>query len=165
MLELMKYDEMMEKQEELTSEYDILKMFKIGPLADLTIDILNEYSTEEKIHNANQVADLVVFLLKERNLLTEGVQQSFVDLLLSSCMLYNIVDVKEKNWNDVYHIRNIIMEKAEEGNIPLQALETICDTIEGQLGEKMPIKGSRPNPNTPGELFALAVAIINKYNK
>lgn len=165
MLELMKYDEMMEKQEELTSEYDTLKMFKIGPLADLTIDILNEYSTEEKIHNANQVADLVVFLLKERNLLTEGVQQSFVDLLLSSCMLYNIVDVKEKNWNDVYHIRNIVMEKAEGGNIPLQALETICDTIEGQLGEKMPIKGSRPNPNTPGELFALAVAIINKYNK
>ena len=164
MLELMKYDEII-KAEKLSSEYDKLKMFKIGPLADLTIDILNEYSTEEKLHNANEVADLVVFLLKERNLLTDGVQQSFVDLLLSSCMLYNIVDVKEDNWNDVYQIRNIVMKKAEGSNMPLQALETICDTIEGQLGEKMPIKGSRPNPNTPGELFALAVAIINKYNK
>lgn len=165
MLELMKYDEIIEKQEELSSEYEMLKMFKIGPLADFTIEIMNEYSTEEKLHNANKVADLVVFLLRERNLLTEGVQQSFVDLLLSSCMLYNIVDVKEENWNDVYQIRNIIMDKSESHQIPLQALETICDTIEGQLGEKMPIKGSRPNPNTPGELFALAVAIINKYNK
>lgn len=168
MLELMKYDEIIktiEEEKELTSEYDILKMFKIGPLANLTIDILNKYSTEDKLHNANQVADLVVFLLRQRNLLTDGVQQSFVDILLSSCMLYNIVDVDEDNWNDVYKMRNMIMEEAKEHQIPLQALETICDTIEGQLGEKMPIKGSRPNPNTPGELFALAVAIINKYNK
>jgi hypothetical protein len=140
-------------------------MIKIGPLADFTIDVLNKYSDEEKLHNANEVADLVVFLLRQRNLLTDGVQQSLVDLLLSSCMLYNIIEVTEDNWNDVYQIRNIVMEEAKGHQLPLQALETICDTIEGQLGEKMPIKGSRPNPNTPGELFALAVAIINKYNK
>lgn len=164
MLELMKYDELI-KEENLSSQYDMIKMIKIGPLADLVIDILNKYSDEEKLHNANEVADLVVFLLRERNLLTDGVQQSFVDLLLSSCMLHNIITIKEDNWNEVYSIRNIVMEESKDHQIPLQALETICDTIEGQLGEKMPIKGSRPNPNTPGELFALAVAIINKYNK
>ena len=64
-------------------------------------------------------------------------------------------------------MRNIIMEHANKDghNIPESALEMICDTIEGQLGEKMPIKGSRPNPNTPGELFTLAVAIIYRYIK
>lgn len=164
-MELLKYDEIV-INENLTAEYDQLKNFKIDDLANLTIDVLNAHSSTRKLNNANRVCDLVMFMLKEKNLVRDGIQQTFVDLLISSCMLYNIVNVTEKNWNDVYKIRNIITETATKyPSIPEQALETICDTIEGQLGEKMPIKGSRPNPNTPGELFAMAVAIINKYKK
>ena len=163
MMELMKYHELAEDKRG-DKEYRILQQIKVQELQDMVVDILNEYSNSKKLENANQVGDLVVFLLKERGLIREGVHQSFVDLLLSSCLLYNIVKVEKENWEDVYMIRKIIYNVSMEyKTIPDQALETICDVIEGQLGESMPIKGSRPNPNTPGELFATAVAIVNKY--
>lgn len=164
-MELKKFSEL-DNNDKLIADYSLIKCFKIDPLAELVIDILNKHSNKEKLNNANEVGDLVLFMLRERNLLTDDVQQTFVDILIASCLLYNIIEVKEDNWNDVYKIRNIINESYKEHSlVHPSAIEMICDTIEGQLGEKMPIKGSRPNPNTPGELFTLAVAIINKYQK
>lgn len=164
-MELKKFNELNDN-DKLIADYELIKCFKIEPLADLVIDILNNHSDESKLENANKVGDLVLFMLRERGLLTDDVQQTFVDLLIASCLLYNIVEVKEENWNDVYQIRNIINKFYKEHTaVHPSAIEMICDTIEGQLGEKMPIKGSRPNPNTPGELFTLAVAIINRYIK
>lgn len=164
-MELKKFNEL-DDNDKLIADYSLIKCFKIEPLADLVIDILNECSDEDKLVNANKVGDLVLFMLRERGLLTDDVQQTYVDILIASCLLYNIVEVTEDNWNDVYQIRNIITRHAKNHlSIPSSAIEMMCDTIEGQLGEKMPIKGSRPNPNTPGELFTLAVAIINKYIK
>lgn len=162
-MELKKFNEL-DDNDKLIADYELIKCFKIEPLADLVIDILNECSNEDKLANANKIGDLVLFMLRERGLLTDDVQQTYVDILIASCLLHNIVEVKEDNWNDVYQIRNIVTRHAKNHPaIPPSALEMMCDTIEGQLGEKMPIKGSRPNPNTPGELFTLAVAIINKY--
>lgn len=166
MLQLIKYDEMIKDTNNLSAEYEMLSKFKVPSLANLTIDLLNEYGSKTKLNNANKIGTLIMFMLKEKNLINDNVQQSFVDLLIASCLLHNIKTVSEKNWNEVYKIRDLIAKAKEEYPvIPDQAIETICDTIEGQLGEKMPIKGSRPNPNTPGELFALAVAITNRYNK
>lgn len=165
-MDLKKFNELND-EDKLTAKYSLIKRFNIDELADLTIDILNEHSNEEKLEQANKVGDLIMFMLEEKGLVKPGVQQSFVDILISACLLHNIVEVTEDNWNEVYKMRNIIMGHAKkaEHNIPESALEMICDTIEGQLGEKMPIKGSRPNPNTPGELFTLAVAIIYRYIK
>lgn len=152
--------------EKLTAEYRILQKFKINDLADLAIKVINEHGSLEQLHTANKVADLVLFMLEEKKLIRPGVQQSFVDILLCSTLLYNIKEVKADNWRDVFEIRDIIMEAAKEfPEIPEQGLLTICETIEGQLGEDMPIKACRPNPNTPGELFALAVAITERFNK
>lgn len=164
-MNLKKFNEL-DDNDKLIADYSLIKCFKIEPLADFVTEILNEYSDENKLANANEVGDLVLFLLREKGLLTDDVQQSFVDILIASCLLYNIVDVNEEEWNKVYEIRKIIMKHYEEHKeIPFSAIDMLCDTIESQLGEKMPIKGSKPNPNTPGELFALAVAIINKYKK
>lgn len=164
-MELKKFNEL-DDNDKLIADYELIKSFKIDALADFCIDILNEHSNEEKLANANKIGDLVLFMLREKGLLTNDVQQTFVDILIASCLLHNIVEVTEENWNDVYKIRNIINEfYKKHPTVHPSAIEMICDTIEGQLGEKMPIKGSRPNPNTPGELFTLAVAIINKYIK
>lgn len=164
-MELKKFNEL-DDNDKLIADYSLIKCFKIDPLADLVVDILNEHSDEDKLANANKVGDLVLFMLRERGLLTDDVQQTYVDILIASCLLYNIVEVTEETWNNVYEIRNIVNRHAKNHlSIPPSAIEMMCDTIEGQLGEKMPIKGSRPNPNTPGELFTLAVAIINKYIK
>jgi len=164
-MNLKKFNEL-DDNDKLIADYSLIKCFKIEPLADLVTDILNEFSDEDKLNNANQIGDLILFMLRERGLLTDEVQQTFVDILLASCLIHNIIEVKEENWYDVYQIRNIVMRHAENHpSVHPSALDMMCDTIEGQLGEKTPIKGSRPNPNTPGELFTLAVAIINKYKK
>ena len=163
-MNLKKFNEL-DDNDKLIADYSLIKCFKIEPLANFVVDILNGYSNEEKLANSNKVGDLLLFLLREKGLLTNDVQQSFVDILIASSLLYNIVDVTEEDWNKVYEIRKIIMKHSEGADIPSSALDLLCDTIEGQLGEKMPIKGSKPNPNTPGELFSVAVAIINKYNK
>ena len=165
-MNLKKFNELND-EDKLLEQYRLIKRFNIEELADLTIDILNTCTDEERLERANKVGDLVMFMLEEKGLVKPGVQQTFVDILITSCLLHNIIDVTFENWNVVYEIRKIIMKQAKEGsyNIPESALEMICDTIEGQLGERMPIKGSRPNPNTPGELFTLAVAIIYRYMK
>lgn len=165
-MNLKKFNELND-EDKLLEQYRLIKRFNIEELADLTVDILNTCTDEERLERANKVGDLVMFMLEEKGLVKPGVQQTFVDILITSCLLHNIVDVTFENWNVVYEIRKIIMKQAKEGNynIPESALEMICDTIEGQLGERMPIKGSRPNPNTPGELFTLAVAIIYRYIK
>lgn len=163
-MDLKKFNELND-EDKLLDKYRLIKRFNIEELSDLTVKILNEHSNEDKLERANEVGELVMFMLEEKGLVKPGVQQSFVDILIASCLLHNIVDVTFETWNDVYKMRNIIMEHAEGTNIPPSALEMICDTIEGQLGERMPIKGSRPNPNTPGELFTLAVAIIYRYKK
>lgn len=161
-MNLKKFNEL-DDNDKLIADYSLIKCFKIEPLADFVVEILNEHSDEEKLANSNKVGDLVMFLLREKGLLTDEVQQSFVDILIASSLLYNIIDVTEEDWNKVYEIRKIIMKHSKNHDIPSSAIDLLCDTIEGQLGEKMPIKGSKPNPNTPGELFSLAVAIINKY--
>ena len=162
-MKLMKYDEII-NNEELTAEYDLIKELKPADLANLVIDILNEHSNEDKLANANKIGDLIIFLLNERGLIRDGGHQTFVDILLAASLIHNIIDITEDNWEEVYKIRKIVTKASMKyETIPDQAIESICDTIENQLGEKMPIKGSRPNPNTPGEIFAMAVAIVNRY--
>lgn len=163
MKDMLTYDEIM-ATEESNVMYEYLKKIQIEDIAKLTADVLKEHSDETKISQANEVAKLLFFMLEEKGIVREGVQQTFVDLLLSSCLTYNIKTITKDNWDEVYSIRKIIYNKSKEyPSIPEQALESICDVIENQLGEKMPIKGSRPNPNTPGELFAMAVAITSRF--
>lgn len=163
-MNILTYDEIQEL-ETTGSTYSLIKRMYIEDVAKLTIDVLKEHSDDAKLACATQVANLLLFMLEEKGIIRDdGPQQTFVDLLLSACLMYNIKSIDKDNWDEVYSIRKIIYEKSKDyPTIPEQALETICDVIENQLGEKMPIKGSRPNPNTPGELFAMAVAITTRY--
>ena len=168
-MNLMNYNEMVSAindNKELTAEYRILTKIKALELVNLTVKVINEHGSSEQLHTANKVADLLLFMLEEKKIIRPGVQQNFVDILLCSALLFNIKEIKADNWKDVFEIREIIKDAAKEyPDIPEQYLDTICETIEGQLGEDMPIKGCKPNPNTPGEMFTLAVAIVTKYIK
>lgn len=157
MLDLKKYEEF-KQDDSLSEDYSALKDISVPELFDFVVTILNEHGDKAKLENANKVHDVLKFILTERNLYVPG--QSFLNILIAACLLHNIVDIKK--WNDVFKIREMI-EGYDSKGIPYQAIESICDTIEGQLGEGMPIKGCRPNPNTPGELFTLAVALTNRY--
>ena len=79
-MNLKKFNEL-DDNDKLIADYSLIKCFKIEPLADLVTDILNEFSDEDKLSNANQIGDLILFMLRERGLLTDEVQQTFVDIL------------------------------------------------------------------------------------
>lgn len=145
--------------------YDALNCIVDEALFDYTVNALNKYSSKNKILQATRVVDMVMFLLKDRKLVQDGIHQSFVDHLVMAAMLHNIIDVQEKNWNSVYAIRDCLSEVCiyNDMKLPYQILDAVCDIIEGQLGQHTPIKGSRPNPNTPGELFATAVALDRNF--
>ena len=40
----------------------------------------------------------------------------------------------------------------------------VWDTIEGQLGDCTPMSKTKPSPNTPQDLFATAVFMVNRFN-
>lgn len=153
-----------EEYKTFEKEYNFLIKIRHEELYNLVVDIINKYGNKNKLANATKICDLLMFMLRDRNLIQDGVQQSYVDLLIASCYLHNIKTVTKEKWNNSYAIREIMLKEYNDIYLKNEmALDPVCDTIEGQLGQNIPIKGSRPNPNTPGELFAMAVSIINKY--
>lgn len=170
-LKLADYDKIYEKDfleskeyKEFEEEYFYLKRIRNKELYNLVVDIINKYSNKEKITNATKICNLLMFMLKDRNLIQKDIQQNYVDLLIAACYLHNIETVTKKKWRNSYVVRDIILKEYKEQYYMLEsAIDPICDTIEGQLGQNIPIKGSRPNPNTPGEMFATSVSIINNY--
>lgn len=143
--------------------YKHIDMIAIPEVHSMVIDCLNKNSNENKIDEANKVCDLLMFMLEEKKLISEGAHQTFVDALIAATLLHNITYEYNDEWLEIFKTRDIITEIANEHNIPESFTDMVIATIESQLGERMPIKGCRPNPNTPGELFAWAVAITKKY--
>ena len=153
-----------EEYKKFEEEYSYLKGIRNKELYNVVVDIINKYSNKKKLTNATKICNLLMFMLKDRNLIQEGIQQTYVDLLIAACYLHNIEAVTKEKWRNSYAVRDIILKEYKEQYYMLEsAIDPICDTIEGQLGQNIPIKGSRPNPNTPGEMFATAVSIINNY--
>lgn len=162
MLNLMNFDEM-QKCEELPKEYFMLKEFKIKEVADLTINILNKYSSKTKLTKANKVSDYVLFLLREKGVLKPNVQQGFVDTLLCASMIHNIIPITTDNWEEVFKIRKILEEEnANFALLPYDIIGAIAATVECQLGHNMPVEVCRPNPSSPNELLSIAIALANK---
>lgn len=136
-------------------------------LVELTINILNEYSSKSKLIKANKALEILLFLLEERKLYDPNskVKQSFLDILISACLVHNVVKVDATNWKKVFEIREIICEEAANFKvIPNDMIDAICDAVENQLGQHIPIKGCKPNPNTPGELLSYAIALTNNFS-
>ena len=52
-MDLKKFNELND-EDKLTAKYSLIKRFNIDELADLTIDILNEHSNEEKLEQAQK---------------------------------------------------------------------------------------------------------------
>lgn len=128
----------------------------IEQLKEFVIDSLEAHGNIEQLKKANKVADIITDLLVKKKLVNEHTHQSFVDVLISAAMLHNLF-YKENDWTTVFHARRDLMPIAKKHKINEQVLEALFSTIEGQLGEDMPVKNCIPNPGTPTELFAYAV--------
>ena len=145
------------------AHYKFIDMINIDQLHDFTVEMLNQHGTQENLEEANQVADVLIQLLKKKGLMDGQTHQSFIDVLLTSTMLHNLFTDKE-DWTSLYNARYIMEPVArEEFKINKQVTDAIFQTIEAQLGDESPVPASRPQPNTPTELFAYCVWFIKEY--
>lgn len=121
---------------------------------------LEAYGTEEKLELSNEIADIIIQLLKHKGLIDEHTHQAFVDIMLTSALIHNLFYDK-KDWTTLFSARKELECIAEEMRINKQALSAIYHTVEGQLGEKTPVSECIPKPGTPTEVFATAVWFRN----
>lgn len=139
-----------------TLAYRTIDFIVIDELKEFVLEGLERYGTAEKLEEANEVADILIALLRKKKLLDEHTHQSFVDILLSAALLHNLF-YDEKDWTTLFYARRDLDPIAKELKINRQALDALFHTIEGQLGEDTPITECIPKPGTPTELFSYAV--------
>ena len=151
--------------ESIPQDSEILKYFniiKIEELAAFTIVCINRYGSEELLFEANRVASILVEMMNKRRLINPIAQQSFVDLLIASTLLHNLF-FKQEDWTTLYKARHTLLPIAQEMGIAEQVTDAIFQTIESQMGDDSPVPASRPQPNSPTELFAWAIWFAKEY--
>jgi hypothetical protein len=142
--------------------YMFFDMITIDELRRFTMDALNESGTEEKLEEANRVADILMGMLKKKGFLGENSHQSFVDVLLTATLIHNLF-YDEEDWTTIYRARRVLEPVAKDMKINQQVTDAIFQTVEAQMGDDTPVPTSRPNPNTPTELFAWAVWFAKEF--
>jgi len=117
---------------------------------------LNEFSSIEKLIEANQVAN-AVFQLLEKKKLASNIR--LVETLIASSLLHNLFYDKD-DWTTLFKARQLL----DTNMISPQISDAIFQTIEAQLGENSPILSIAPKPG-PTELFAIAIWTVKEYRK
>lgn len=148
--------------------YNCLKVIKAENIQNLVIGCMNDADDSNKVEDAVKVTDWLIFLLKNDNILGEGVNSYFIDLLIASSLLHNLTyEYNVSDWTEMFKTREVVKRINEELelNIPENYLKSIFIPIESQLGKDMPNDQLIPNANTPGAHVALACAIHYKKMK
>lgn len=121
---------------------------------------------DEKLKDANGVAEWLIFLLKDDKILSEGANAYFVDLLIAAALIHNLdYSYNEEDWTKIFNPRKLTTEIALEKGLVGNTMDAIYQAVEGQLGKDNPNKLLHPNPNSPTAHFALACSIYYKKIK
>lgn len=132
-------------------------------IKELTSKGIEEYATDETATDAIQVTEWMLFLLKNDNLIADNNYALFVDVLVSAALLHNLTyKYATESFDKVFKTRRLLHDLNHLVKVPETYLESICQTLEGQLGKDHPMVLLIPNPNTPGAHFALACSIYYK---
>lgn len=142
----------------------MLETIKMDEIKDFITESLQVYTeSSEPSDKANKVAEVVLGILEERGLVSEHSNQTFVDVLIAAALLHDVFQNETAGFLWVFQARNDLSGLADANSVPKQIQDAIFDAIEGQLGERMPVAKSRPQPGTPQEMFSYAVWFVNKY--
>jgi hypothetical protein len=151
-------------------QYSIIDRILEPQLEVFVIQAINTYGDSEKLEEANKLGDVIIQMLKKKNLISEFDHQSFVDVLLAAALTHNLFfDAKayyakaDVNWEKIFIARRELVSIALELGIPDPVMDALFSTIEAQLGEDMPVISCIAKPNTPTEMFAYACWISKEY--
>lgn len=138
---------------------------KIEELKLFAREVLIFDGDNKKLKEANDVIDILLGMLKQKNQLNENGMQSFVEMMVVAGLVHNVYFDSnfENQWVSLFMLRELHMETAIKNNVPPNAYNAIFQTVEAQLGDKTPIPACLPVPNSPTELFSWAVWFNRKY--
>lgn len=128
-----------------------------------TKELVETYSNEEKIATANQVGTIVEDLLRNKNMMQEEYKPKFVDVLRMSAMLHNVF-YKQDDFTTLFALRKLFDERQDliqKHNIDKEALDAICQSVEGQEWDQTKIGLLKPSPGSPAEILAIAKWVAN----
>lgn len=182
-----KYQEMFPEIKDAKEPLDFLKFIRTGKQANVPYDpqylkyedFDNETETEfeayikECFKKANytpgkyefKLIQLLLESLISRNILTEDVHSSAVDLVIASALLHNIYIDKEHPYTSMFKAREEfwpLSDKGEFRKIPKALLDIVFETIENQYGERSPLKQFIPQSGTVTDLFANCVWLVRE---
>lgn len=144
---------------ETCSNFDLIINDNIKEFTERSV---KEFGSIEKSEQANKVAEVLIKLLKRKKLMDENTHQTFVDILLSAAFIHNLFYTKE-DWTTLFHARRDLEKLAAKCCINKQMADALFHTVESQLGEETPLTECMPKPNTPTDLFSIAVWIAKEY--
>ena len=150
-------------------------------LEDLFLDEKHEATMEEskKLTTAesNKVTEVLIQLLKRKNLIDNGMpQQKFVDVLFAAAALHRLYLIENMPITSLFSLREeYVLTKEKIANDDNQTdlrqafamvddlMEAVCQTVEAQLGDETPVPMCKPTVNSPTEMFANAVWIAKNF--
>jgi len=148
-----------EKDDTLFRYLDIIQY---APLKEFTEEALMTYGTKKHLLVANKVIDVMMEMMKKKNLLSSNTSQAFVEIMLSSALLHNLF--YNGSLHSVFFARERLTPLAREKGVPEMSVMQIFQLIEAQFGDDIAIEACRPRPSHPTELFAWAVWFVEEYN-
>lgn len=150
-----------------------VEYIKNEDIRNIIIDTINDFGARDNyamLGNAEQVAFWSYKLLESRNMVSEGTQQTFVDLVIAAAMIHNLFineSVEDYKYM-VFEARRILTPYFKEKGMPNDYAGYIFSMIEGQYGESSPVASVKPNPDTPQSIIATAKFFIDNlenYNQ
>lgn len=127
-------------------------------LREFAVSCVKEYGTREKLEEANEVIKVMLAYYEEKGLMKGD--PYFIDLMKVAAFIHNLFT--NDSWISVYTAREQLQQRALDAGISYEYVIPLFAIVEGQLGDKMPVPGSRPSPNHPVNDFALFCWIVKK---
>jgi hypothetical protein len=125
------------------------------------VRVLQTHGNKELFNKANKVAEVFCAMLSRKKVTNEK-SPGFYNCALSAAMIYNLFYTKSRV-SSLLETREYLASAAEELQINENAMETVFEMVEGQLGNDTPIARLAPNPDTPAELFSWAVFFVDRF--
>lgn len=135
---------------------------KLEEVREFLIRSLSQYSSAEKLTEANKVTDVMVGMLKKKKQISDNGTQAFIEILIAAALVHNMF--YDGTIPSLFEAREKLAPIADEVKLPENGRDAIFQAIEAQLGDDMPVSTCRPIPSTPTELFAWAVWFVKEYN-
>ena len=146
----------------------MIDMIKDPIIKEAIENLLNKDDIDAlKAEYAEEVAYWSYKLLEQRHLISEGTQQSFVDLIIGAALIHNmfIDEDSEDAPYMVFEARRRLTGYFENNGVSREYSNYIFKIIEGQFGEESPVPEVRPAADTPQNIVAQSKFIVKNLEE